>query len=70
MTVFRNVVFVAAIAGLLAGIAMAAMQSFATVPLPAMTMATPRRRRTTIARKPGPLPTVSSGSPIRWPPTW
>ncbi len=33
MTLFRNVVFVAAIAGLLAGIAMAAMQSFATVPL-------------------------------------
>ena len=33
MTVFRNVVFVAAIAGLLAGMAMAAMQSFATVPL-------------------------------------
>src|SRR5262245_56343501 len=33
MTVFRNVVFVAAIAGLLAGIAMTAMQAYATVPL-------------------------------------
>jgi cobalt transporter subunit CbtA len=33
MTLFRNVVFVAAIAGLLAGIALAAMQAFATVPL-------------------------------------
>lgn len=33
MTVFRNVVFIAAIAGLLAGIAMTAMQSWATVPL-------------------------------------
>jgi cobalt transporter subunit CbtA len=33
MTVFRNVVFVAAIAGLLAGVAMTAMQAYATVPL-------------------------------------
>jgi cobalt transporter subunit CbtA len=33
MTLFRNVVFVAAIAGLLAGIAMTAMQAYATVPL-------------------------------------
>ncbi len=33
MTVLRNVVFVAAIAGLFAGIAMAVMQSFATTPL-------------------------------------
>ncbi|QPC86643.1 cobalt transporter [Mesorhizobium sp. NBSH29] len=33
MTLFRNVVFIAAIAGLLSGIAMAAMQTFATVPL-------------------------------------
>jgi cobalt transporter subunit CbtA len=33
MTLFRNVVFVAAIAGLLAGIGMTAMQAFATVPL-------------------------------------
>jgi len=33
MTIFRNVVFVAALAGLCAGIAMAAMQAYATVPL-------------------------------------
>ena len=33
MTLFRNVVFVAAIAGLLAGIVMTAMQTYATVPL-------------------------------------
>jgi cobalt transporter subunit CbtA len=33
MTYFRNVVFVAALAGLLAGIVMTAMQAFATVPL-------------------------------------
>ena len=33
MTFFRNVVFVAAIAGLLAGIVMTAMQTYATVPL-------------------------------------
>lgn len=33
MSIFRNVVFVAALAGLLAGLAMAAMQHFATVPL-------------------------------------
>lgn len=33
MTIFRNAVFVAAIAGLLAGLATAVMQSFATVPL-------------------------------------
>jgi cobalt transporter subunit CbtA len=33
MTVFRNVVFVAALAGLLAGIVMAAMQTYSTVPL-------------------------------------
>ncbi len=33
MTLFRNVVFVAALAGLVAGIAMAAMQAYATVPL-------------------------------------
>lgn len=33
MAVFRNVVFIAAIAGLFAGIAMAVMQSFATTPL-------------------------------------
>jgi cobalt transporter subunit CbtA len=33
MTMFRNVVFVAALAGLLAGIVMAAMQTYATVPL-------------------------------------
>ncbi len=33
MTVFRNVVFVAALAGLLSGILMAAMQTYATVPL-------------------------------------
>lgn len=33
MTLFRNVVFIAAIAGLLAGILMTAMQSYATVPL-------------------------------------
>jgi cobalt transporter subunit CbtA len=33
MTLFRNVVFVAAFAGLLAGILMTAMQSYATVPL-------------------------------------
>lgn len=33
MNMFRNTVFVAVIAGLLAGLAMAAMQSFATVPL-------------------------------------
>lgn len=33
MTVFRNVVFIAAIAGLLSGLIMAAMQTFATVPL-------------------------------------
>jgi cobalt transporter subunit CbtA len=33
MTVFRNVVFVAALAGLIAGILMAAMQAYATVPL-------------------------------------
>jgi cobalt transporter subunit CbtA len=33
MTVFRNVVFIAALAGLLSGILMAAMQAYATVPL-------------------------------------
>lgn len=33
MTVFRNVVFVAALAGLAAGLAMSAMQFFATTPL-------------------------------------
>jgi cobalt transporter subunit CbtA len=33
MTIFRNVVFVAALAGLLAGIVMSAMQTYATVPL-------------------------------------
>ena len=33
MTLFRNVVFVAAIVGLLAGIVMTAMQAYATVPL-------------------------------------
>jgi len=33
MTVFRNVVFIAAIAGLLSGVVMAGMQTFATVPL-------------------------------------
>jgi len=33
MTVFRNVVFIAAIAGLLSGVVMAAMQAYATVPL-------------------------------------
>ncbi|NGN40833.1 CbtA family protein [Mesorhizobium sp. CGMCC 1.15528] len=33
MTLFRNVVFIAAIAGLLSGIVMTAMQTYATVPL-------------------------------------
>ena len=33
MTVFRNVVFVAALAGFIAGILMAAMQAYSTVPL-------------------------------------
>jgi cobalt transporter subunit CbtA len=33
MTLFRNVVFIAALAGLLSGILMTAMQSYATVPL-------------------------------------
>ncbi|TIR67268.1 MAG: cobalt transporter, partial [Mesorhizobium sp.] len=33
MNLFRNVVFVAAIAGLVAGIALACMQAYATVPL-------------------------------------
>ncbi|HTV69154.1 MAG TPA: CbtA family protein [Rhizobiaceae bacterium] len=33
MTVFRNVVFVAALAGLVAGIVMAALQAYTTVPL-------------------------------------
>jgi cobalt transporter subunit CbtA len=33
MTIFRNVVFLAAIAGLLAGVVMTALQAFATVPL-------------------------------------
>lgn len=33
MTIFRNVVFVAALAGLVAGLAMTAMQFFATTPL-------------------------------------
>ncbi|HMM64013.1 MAG TPA: CbtA family protein [Mesorhizobium sp.] len=33
MSVFRNVVFVAAVAGLVAGIALAVMQAYATVPL-------------------------------------
>lgn len=33
MTYFRNVVFIAAVCGLLAGIAMTAMQAYATVPL-------------------------------------
>ena len=33
MTIFRNVVFVAALAGLVAGIVMAALQAYATVPL-------------------------------------
>ncbi|TIU28091.1 MAG: cobalt transporter, partial [Mesorhizobium sp.] len=33
MNLFRNVVFIAAIAGLVAGIALACMQAYATVPL-------------------------------------
>lgn len=33
MTIFRNVVFIAALAGLVAGLAMSAMQFFATTPL-------------------------------------
>ncbi|CAH2408687.1 CbtA family protein [Mesorhizobium escarrei] len=33
MTLFRNVVFIAAIAGLVAGVVLACMQAFATVPL-------------------------------------
>lgn len=33
MTIFRNVVFVAALAGLVAGVVMAALQAYATVPL-------------------------------------
>lgn len=33
MTLFRNVVFIAAIAGLLAGVVLACMQAYATVPL-------------------------------------
>lgn len=33
MTVFRNVVFVAALAGLVAGVVLAALQAYATVPL-------------------------------------
>ena len=33
MTIFRNAVLLAAIAGLLAGLAMALMQGFTTVPL-------------------------------------
>ncbi|MBX3577932.1 MAG: CbtA family protein [Rhizobiaceae bacterium] len=33
MNIFRNVVFVAALAGLVAGVVMAAMQAYATVPL-------------------------------------
>ncbi|MER8971917.1 MULTISPECIES: CbtA family protein [unclassified Mesorhizobium] len=33
MTLFRNVVFIAAIAGLVAGVALACMQAYATVPL-------------------------------------
>lgn len=33
MTLFRNVVFIAAIAGLVAGVVLACMQSYATVPL-------------------------------------
>jgi cobalt transporter subunit CbtA len=33
MTIFRNAVFVAALAGLVAGLALAAMQAFSTVPL-------------------------------------
>ncbi|MEX0953939.1 MAG: CbtA family protein [Rhizobiaceae bacterium] len=33
MTIFRNVVFIAALAGLVAGLLMAAMQAYATVPL-------------------------------------
>ncbi|RWK99685.1 MAG: cobalt transporter, partial [Mesorhizobium sp.] len=33
MTVFRNVVFIAAIAGLVAGVVLACMQAYATVPL-------------------------------------
>lgn len=33
MAIFRNVVFIAAVAGLVAGVLLAAMQSFATVPL-------------------------------------
>jgi len=33
MTIFRNAVFIAALAGLVAGIALAAMQAFSTVPL-------------------------------------
>lgn len=33
MTVFRNIVFIAALAGLLAGIVMTVMQAYATVPL-------------------------------------
>ncbi|RUW44902.1 CbtA family protein, partial [Mesorhizobium sp. M8A.F.Ca.ET.021.01.1.1] len=33
MNLFRNVVFVAAIAGLVAGVVLACMQAYATVPL-------------------------------------
>ncbi|WP_292243678.1 CbtA family protein, partial [Mesorhizobium sp.] len=33
MTLFRNVVFIAAIAGLVAGVVLACMQAYATVPL-------------------------------------
>ena len=33
MNLFRNVVFIAAIAGLVAGVVLACMQAFATVPL-------------------------------------
>ncbi|MBO6636415.1 MAG: CbtA family protein, partial [Parvibaculum sp.] len=33
MTLFRNVVFVAALAGLVAGLVLAALQAYATVPL-------------------------------------
>ena len=33
MTVLRNVVFVAALAGLVAGVVLAALQAYATVPL-------------------------------------
>lgn len=43
MTLFRNAVFTAALAGLLAGIILAAMQTFATVPLIPLAGARPWR---------------------------